>query len=469
MRSARHLARTSAKHRVGGVLLVAAAAIAPVVTGALGTSGASAAVGTDLSGAIVGLQAYGSEAHFINGSGIKVDAGKLAVQSMPCTPKNGVTKTARNNVLKVLKVPGTVSNFLTTGVVVNTGTPSFSPTKTEIVERSQVANVTLAGGLVKADAITSTAVTTLTSAGYDHHLTDGRSGVSFVNLRIGGLLVVLPSEVPANYTIPLLGIGRLILNEQTLSKPLAAPTASSPVKPSTLTVKAIHLVVDDLLGFKGGAEVATAISSIRPSSGRLLAYAYSTYVAIPGIADAGKQAALGMACNGTNGVVKSSSAVGAKVPTVVTAGVGTSKVSGKLGSTLTATASNEVAGLNLLKGTITADALVATVSSEAKADGTKAFSKGNATLVNLVIAGQPIALNVPWNTKITLPGLGFVIINQVVCANDSATPKTCSAGLRDTTVTARALHIEITVADNLLGQKIGTIIDVASATTGIST
>jgi hypothetical protein len=100
------------------------------------------------------------------------------------------------------------------------------------------------------------------------------------------------------------------------------------------------------------------------------------------------------------------------------------------GSGTSSTATSQAVHLNLLGGVITAD--VVKSNSSATCSGTTASTSGDAQLVNLVVAGQSVAVSNP-NLSLTLPaGLGSVVVNQQTSS---------SSGGNSGSITVNALHV----------------------------
>src|SRR5207237_5895493 len=81
----------------------------------------------------------------------------------------------------------------------------------------------------------------------------------------------------------------------------------------------------------------------------------------------------------------------------------------------------------------------------------------NSTFTNLVVLGVPVSGTPPPNTKITLPGLGFVILNE------QSGPVN---GHTKTHISVTAIDVNVTEA-NGFGLPIGTHILIAHADSGI--
>lgn len=107
---------------------------------------------------------------------------------------------------------------------------------------------------------------------------------------------------------------------------------------------------------------------------------------------------------------------------------------------------SELGSLQVLNGLISADQVLAVASSYA--DGSTASSNAvGSQLTGLVVAGQSFAAMPAPNTRVTLPGVGYVILNeQTVTGNGSSA----------TGITVNMIHVVLQNA--LTGLKTGEII-----------
>lgn len=124
-----------------------------------------------------------------------------------------------------------------------------------------------------------------------------------------------------------------------------------------------------------------------------------------------------------------------------------------------ATSSSTVNNVNALTGLAGAGAAIAatTIRSVASSNSTgvtASSSPAGTTFQNLMISGVAQG-NVAANTRVTLPGIGYVIINEQLPTGNGTT----TSGL-----TVNGLHIFVTTA--ALGLPVGAEIIVASATSG---
>jgi hypothetical protein len=114
--------------------------------------------------------------------------------------------------------------------------------------------------------------------------------------------------------------------------------------------------------------------------------------------------------------------------------------------TSSAQSTSELENVSLLSGLITADNVTAIASAYRNATGAASDAAGSG-FVNLVVNGTAVATDVAPNTRVDLPGVGYVILNEVQQTGDGAT----SSG-----ITVNMIHVvEQSPILGLLGQIIG--------------
>ncbi|WP_183407165.1 choice-of-anchor P family protein [Nocardioides marmorisolisilvae] len=74
---------------------------------------------------------------------------------------------------------------------------------------------------------------------------------------------------------------------------------------------------------------------------------------------------------------------------------------------------------------------------------------GGTKFVDLKVLGIPISGTPAPNTVITLPGIGFIVLNEQFCDNDGLANHSC-AGTHASGITVRSIHIVVTVLNKLL-------------------
>jgi len=170
-----------------------------------------------------------------------------------------------------------------------------------------------------------------------------------------------------------------------------------------------------------------------------------------------QQSALAVLPEGTasDGAMVDDAADGMSVPGTLTTEALTGTTSGATGDAAAAQSVATVFNVNLLNGLITASSLTATVSSTS--NGAQATSNAlGSTLADLVVNGVQLTAGdatVAPNTRITLPGVGYVILNEQLPTGD---------GVRASGLTVNLIHVVLRNA--LTGLETGELI-VGSATT----
>lgn len=120
------------------------------------------------------------------------------------------------------------------------------------------------------------------------------------------------------------------------------------------------------------------------------------------------------------------------------------------------TASAEVQDVALLGGLISAET-VKSVSTTTEGPGGAEFSSEGSSLLNAVVAGNPIGATPPPNTSIDLPDLGYVVLNEQI---------TTAQGSGGHFV-VNMIHVFVTL-ENTLGIPVGTEIIISHAKSGVS-
>jgi hypothetical protein len=181
--------------------------------------------------------AYGTTVNLGNGT---VYSGRTAFVSLPCGGSDG--RVITNNVVDV-SLPGA----LTTGTVDTSATSSDTSSKTTATTRSQIANVSLAGGVVTAAALTANANASRNFSG----VTFPGSGATFVNLVIAGVPFSGTPAPNTTITIPLVGTLKLNVIQTSstgvqvyaMQLVLSAPLGSLPAN-AKIIVAAAHAGVN---------------------------------------------------------------------------------------------------------------------------------------------------------------------------------------------------------------------------------
>lgn len=208
------------------------------------------------------------------------------------------------------------------------------------------------------------------------------------------------------------------------------------------------------------AALALGISTASASAPRFSfhASAWGSSVRIGNVVKSGRSAFTVLGCTSTIGVRHSNTVVGVHVPKALTTGtIKTTAASKATHTGVAATSSATTQQVSLLGGVVKATAIksVSTTSHNTSA-GTFKTSAAGTRFVNLVVAGHAIKGTPPANTKITLPGIGYVVLNQQQ-SHVGAT----SAGMSVT-----AIHLVVTMGSNKA--KSGTQVNISVARSALN-
>jgi hypothetical protein len=163
--------------------------------------------------------------------------------------------------------------------------------------------------------------------------------------------------------------------------------------------------------------------------------AYGTYVNTPLASSGQTPLSVLPPVSGTDGAEADAQGSALSVAGALSSDFLNSITSGEIGTAEAGAQSTaSAATVNILGGLITADEVVANVMSSAGQSG--AFSNADgSTFTNLVVAGVPVTSGdapVAPNTNISLPGVGYVVLNEQIPTGDGVT----SSGL-----TVNMIHV----------------------------
>ena len=184
--------------------------------------------------------------------------------------------------------------------------------------------------------------------------------------------------------------------------------------------------------------------------------AYGTYAFVGNTVLVGQTAPASLAglCGTAQEPLNSTGTVaGVSLPPLVSGGAVNTAVSD---ASQQAQASANSAAISLLGGLISAQEISAFSTTTLDNNGNFQVSAAGSNFNNLVILGRPYNSTEPPNTRINLPLLGYVVLNE----------QTSNVGSSNATMTVNMVHVYVTVG-NLLGLQVGTQIIVSSATSGM--
>jgi len=279
----------------------------------------------------------------------------------------------------------------------------------QIQSISKAGGVSLLGGAIKLDAVTTTSTVKLKDgiASYD-----GES--ELLGLIVGRKKIAL--NVPKNFSIKLPGLAEVTLNqtEGANTSDSGAAVKSASIKITLLRPKA---------GYERGTTILltptqAALGPNIPKEGPVIggtAYALKASVNVGNDVHvlAGPFAAQYVNGGGTAGKDVEQGLVKAKLLRILSANViGTTVNGSRKPEHSEVTVSAKAGGVNLLGGAITLDAIKTTSFAARDAGARQPTTSGKTEIVNLKIGGKPITIEPTPNTTIDVLGLGQVILNQ---------------------------------------------------------
>lgn len=357
------------------------------------------------------------------------------------------------------------SNTLATAVVPNVATVSAVSTVAKTTDvaggggrvtvGAQAGLVNVLDGLVTAQAITSSAYAQVDA----NNNPVGDVTSQLVNLKIGNFRV--PASVPKNFHVTIPGVANIWANYSMVN-----PGASGS---GTIVTWGAGLYVG-LLQQRGNFPAGTfifvnpvysAISTVTPVTGaNIFGTAFGTKVTVQGggllSAESGPTAQISQPWDGTDGLVKKNTTATANVQDVLFTSAITSTAKGVKNPANQAYSqmTTQLAGVNVLNGVITADALTGFARVEALATGgTRAIA--DTSLVNLKVLGKPIDINTNANTVINIANVGQLIVRgqHTSVSSDGLTAQSL----------VTVLQLRITVAQNNGKVPVGALIQVGFA------
>lgn len=276
-----------------------------------------------------------------------------------------------------------------------------------LISHARTANVNLLGGLIRADAV-ETRNTTTAIPGEGMRT---RAFTRFVDLRIGSL--DLPVDIPKNYKVSIKGVATIVANGQETEK------NNGIVKTHGYGLKIVLLSAFRQAEANSVIFLNPTFAGMAPAvpvdAPRLAGHAFGTRVHTTATSevqiDSGRSANITSPPGGTNDATVSNSTAAVNIRRILNTGAVFSTTRGLTYADYgEVTNVNEIAGVSLLGGLITADAIK--TRAHAKRVDNKFSGSQKMTFVNLVIGGREIPLDVSPNTKISLGDLAVVTINK---------------------------------------------------------
>ncbi|MFO1070434.1 MAG: choice-of-anchor P family protein [Geminicoccaceae bacterium] len=276
----------------------------------------------------------------------------------------------------------------------------------------------------------------------------------------GRLGTVINGSVAANTRINLAGIGTVTLNRVARSGNF---TESGRI---TVEMISVTLAAGNILGLPAGARVVVAHADagfVRTPAdtivaGQAFAARANATIGSTLAGRIGRAAYVTLPCEGTSGRTRTNNVNTLNVTGILSLGTGVSTAkSTSTATSTTATTTATIESVNLLGGLIQATALKA-VAQTTLTGSTRTRSAAGSGFASLRVLGLPVAVSVAPNTRINLPLIGYVVINEQILPAASSSARTVVNGLR----------IVVTLRDNPLQLPVGSEIVVAHADAGVS-
>lgn len=346
-----------------------------------------------------------------------------------------------------------VQNVLNAQAVTTYVATSAIPGGVRIVSHTHTASANLLGGLITASAVDTTNTTTVMDDA--NRTTSNVIHTTFVNLKVGSAKI--PVNVPQNFHITLPGVAQVYLNASYVLQ--GAPGSGGIVTfGSGLYVSLLKSRAPNPIGTEVYLNpVYTAVTTVTQEEGPLIsgnAFASQITAAAGNEVQvySGPTAQVAQPFGGTHGKDVVNSTAYVNLGQVAQIGAVSSEVSGVKSNTVTSYSklTTNLAHIKLLNGLITADALTGVAYASATPSGTTSTSTST-SLVNLVIGGKAIPVNVAPNTRINIGNIATVLIN----------------GQNKSPFAAVVKVLEITINTATDGLPVGAVIDIGVARAGI--
>jgi hypothetical protein len=280
---------------------------------------------------------------------------------------------------------------------------------TRTITGARTADVSLLGGLVRADAVETVTTATKTPDGVS-----STSSTKFIGLTIAGQ--EYPVNLPKDFSITIPGVAAIVAN-----------SSNAYTVGGGTYITGFGLYVGLLKPFGNVPAAATVllnptqsivVPAPPPAAPQIGGIGYSSNIkATVGPAldvDAGPSAFVATPPGGTGGETVQNATAEVDVPSVLHVAVAKSTTTGRtIPDHGKVKVGNRLAGLDVLDGLITADAVTADVTVRKK-KSKKVFTTMTSQLVNLTVAGNAIPVGIPANTTIDLAGVGTLVLNEQV-------------------------------------------------------
>jgi hypothetical protein len=327
--------------------------------------------------------------------------GPLSAAALGCDTSAKTSSSSANSM--------TLGSFASSGAATATVTAGRTATRASTQASATIDSVNILNGLITASAVNAVVSSQSTSAS-----SSSSNNSTFSNLTVAGVPILFTPG--PNTTLPLPGLGNVVLNEQ------IGPIDGADATSITVTAIDVSVTVPNTLGLPTGTHILLAHteSSFQrtavPAVVGANSYGLHAFGQLGlGFADSGPLASAAIGCTGGS---QTTSLAGATVPNIGTTGRMIDMASGQIASSgSTTNSSSTVTLVNLLSGIITADNI--TVNAYAAFLQGTGTASATTTLTNAKVSGNPVPGAPTPNMKIPIANLGYVVLNEQASAADS--------------------------------------------------
>ena len=348
---------------------------------------------------------------FVGDSTVASPTLRSASVFCPCNGTSGVTKTDTVSSVTLGVSGALVSASNTTVTALGTNTNSMAVSS----EGAGVTKLSLLGGMITADAITAKASVGATSSA----LTESDDGTTIDNLVIAGTSI--DPAVAENTSIALPGLGSVTIKAVSISE--NGQNASIVVHGLLVKVSA-----ENSFGLALGSRITVATAKAGYSRAEPAAYLAGSGVGaeVTGYAGSVLEESIGLGggislpgCIGTGGVTLVSQTSKFSIPGLASAASEQATAFGGLvGAAMVTKTTATISDISLLNGLITATTLSA-VAQVSKTGNISTASASGSELTGLMVGGVAVSSSSPANLKLTLPGIGYVVVNEQTSSGPS--------------------------------------------------
>jgi hypothetical protein len=391
------------------------------------------AQGAALPGAYVG-EAFGSYIH-TEGGPVSLDRNYSGRLVMTCPGTSG--KTISKTINGVSGGEGGI--VLSVDKMVTTLYSAETASTAEVRNTSTLLGVRVLGGLITADKVVAVAALSAKPGVINASV----SGSTFVNLKIAGKTIPLSSR--RNTKIGLPNIGTVTVN-----RVVVGGSPSGKARAVRDEVLRIEVLKANRFNLPAGSVISIGSAYARFDRGPFDAFvggeatgsSASGKVTNALSALAARSAPLLVGCTGTDGQTLSKQVSTLNVPNILSSGVvDNTAISNFVAGGATMTVTSQVESVSLLSGLVRATSIRA-VARDVVKDGKRTSSAAGSSVQGLRIGLLPI-ISVPANTRLDLPGIGFLVANEQILPPANSRKRTVVNGLRIHVTTANALGLAV--------------------------